>query len=207
MALTYTAEKQLEWEEFKKNGGTIKFEIDPADISTNTDFETFPNIEQKLYTGFELPPYNLDSYHRTPNTNTHTGLTLESNFLQRLFGWRKSHLQKNLQQQIRSSMHHPQKIKPSYIAIKNNTHATPSLTGCNCIRNCIRPVYRHHDRHIKINPLDAFATGLIFAKIKPSEGLTLSSKSISPSLLEPGLYSDTKSKNTYDFIITPLQYL
>lgn len=33
MTITYTTQKAAEYEDFKKNGGTIAFEIDPEEIS------------------------------------------------------------------------------------------------------------------------------------------------------------------------------
>lgn len=59
MGITYSVEKQKEWENFKINGGLIKFEIDSTDISSTKDFETFPNIQPNLTTGFEIPPTTL----------------------------------------------------------------------------------------------------------------------------------------------------
>jgi hypothetical protein len=59
MAITYTEEKNREWELFKTNGGTITFEIDPGDICFNQDFEASPLIQPSLETGFELPPTSL----------------------------------------------------------------------------------------------------------------------------------------------------
>ena len=59
MAITYSDAKKQEWEDFKKNGGSITFEIDPEDISSTKDFETYPSIQPKLNTGFELPPTSL----------------------------------------------------------------------------------------------------------------------------------------------------
>jgi hypothetical protein len=61
MSITYTDVKKDEWEIFKKNGGSITFEIDGVDISANRDFETDPIIQSKLTTGFELPPTPLIS--------------------------------------------------------------------------------------------------------------------------------------------------
>ncbi len=59
MAITYSEEKMSEWENFKKNGGAITFEIDPTDISSTQEFEEFPSIKPNLSTGFELPPTSL----------------------------------------------------------------------------------------------------------------------------------------------------
>ncbi|MBA5686690.1 hypothetical protein [Rugamonas apoptosis] len=59
MAITYSDEKKAEWERFKKEGGSISFEIDGTDISTTRDFEKFPSIQPYLNTGFELPPTKL----------------------------------------------------------------------------------------------------------------------------------------------------
>jgi hypothetical protein len=59
MAITYTEEKNREWELFKENGGTITFEIDPGDICFNQDFEDLPLIQPRLETGFEFPPTSL----------------------------------------------------------------------------------------------------------------------------------------------------
>lgn len=59
MAITYTDAKKTEFEEFKRNGGTISFEIDPEDISSNREFESDPALQSQLATGFELPPTSL----------------------------------------------------------------------------------------------------------------------------------------------------
>jgi hypothetical protein len=59
MAITYSEEKKIEWENFKQNGGEIIFEIDPTDISSDKEFEEFPSIKPNLSTGFELPPTSL----------------------------------------------------------------------------------------------------------------------------------------------------
>ena len=59
MTITYSDAKKQEWENFKKNGGSITFEIDPEDITSTRDFETNPSIQPKLTTGFELPPTTL----------------------------------------------------------------------------------------------------------------------------------------------------
>ena len=59
MAITYSDSKKLEFEEFKKNGGVITFEIDGEDISTNKGFESEPSLQSKLKTGFELPPTSI----------------------------------------------------------------------------------------------------------------------------------------------------
>ena len=59
MTITYSDAKKQEWENFKKNGGSITFEIDPEDISSTKDFETYSSIQPKLTSGFELPPTSL----------------------------------------------------------------------------------------------------------------------------------------------------
>lgn len=59
MTITYSDAKKQEYENFKKNGGSIILEIDPEDISSTRDFETYQSIQPKLTTGFELPPTNL----------------------------------------------------------------------------------------------------------------------------------------------------
>ena len=59
MTITYSDAKKQEYENFKKNGGSITLEIDPEDISSTRDFETYQSIQPKLTTGFELPPTNL----------------------------------------------------------------------------------------------------------------------------------------------------
>lgn len=59
MTITYSDAKNQEWESFKKNGGSITFEIDPEDISSTKDFETYPSIQPKLTTGFELQPTSM----------------------------------------------------------------------------------------------------------------------------------------------------
>lgn len=59
MAITYSDKKKAEWESFKKNGGSIVFEIDADDVSSNAEFEKYPEIQSKLATGFELPPTTL----------------------------------------------------------------------------------------------------------------------------------------------------
>lgn len=59
VAITCSNAKKVEWENFKKNGGSISFEIDPEDISSTREFETFPSIQPNLQTGFELPPTSL----------------------------------------------------------------------------------------------------------------------------------------------------
>jgi len=59
MTITYSDGKKQEWENFKKNGGSITFEIDPEDISSTKDFETNPSIQPRITTGFELPPTSL----------------------------------------------------------------------------------------------------------------------------------------------------
>ncbi|QWF71825.1 hypothetical protein KEF85_04980 [Methylomonas paludis] len=43
MTITYSDDKKQEWEDFKKNGGSITFEIDPEDISSTRDFESYLN--------------------------------------------------------------------------------------------------------------------------------------------------------------------
>lgn len=59
MAITYSEAKKNEWENFKKNGGSIAFEIDLKDISSTQEFEEYPSIKPNLTTGFELPPTSL----------------------------------------------------------------------------------------------------------------------------------------------------
>lgn len=59
MAITYSDAKKNEWDDFKRRGGTIIFEIDSEDISSTKEFETFPAIQPNLKTGFELPPTSL----------------------------------------------------------------------------------------------------------------------------------------------------
>lgn len=59
MAITYFETKNQEWEDFKTNGGSITFEIDPEDISSTRDFETHTSIQPILTAGFELPPTSL----------------------------------------------------------------------------------------------------------------------------------------------------
>jgi hypothetical protein len=59
MSITYSDAKKQEWEKFKKDGGSIIFEIDPEDISSNRGFEKEPSLQSKLTTGFELPPTSL----------------------------------------------------------------------------------------------------------------------------------------------------
>lgn len=59
MAITYSDAKAIEWKAFKRNGGTIRFEIDAEDVARNRDFEKLPSLEPKLKTGFELPPTSL----------------------------------------------------------------------------------------------------------------------------------------------------
>jgi len=59
MTITYSDSIKQEYENFKKNGGSITFEIDPKDISSARDFETSPSVQPKLTTGFELPPVTL----------------------------------------------------------------------------------------------------------------------------------------------------
>lgn len=59
MTITYSDAKRQEYENFKKNGGSITFEIDPEDITSTRDFETNPSIQPKLTTGFELAPTTL----------------------------------------------------------------------------------------------------------------------------------------------------
>ncbi len=59
MAITYSEAKKSEWENFKKNGGSIAFEIDSEDITGTQEFEEFPSIKPNLTTGFELPPTSL----------------------------------------------------------------------------------------------------------------------------------------------------
>ncbi|WP_421832546.1 hypothetical protein [Limnobacter sp.] len=59
MAITYSDNKKQQWEDFKKSGGSITFEIDAEDVSSTNDFETNPEIQSKLATGFELPPTTL----------------------------------------------------------------------------------------------------------------------------------------------------
>ena len=59
MTITYSPQKAQEYENFKKNGGSIVFEIDAEDISPSRDFESFDSIKPKLSTGFELPPTSL----------------------------------------------------------------------------------------------------------------------------------------------------
>ena len=51
--------KQIEWDNFKKNGGSITFAIDSEVICSNREFETSPSIQPKLQTGFELPPTSI----------------------------------------------------------------------------------------------------------------------------------------------------
>lgn len=59
MTITYSDAKKQEYENFKRNGGSITFEIDPEDITQTRDFETNPSIQPKLTTGFELAPTTL----------------------------------------------------------------------------------------------------------------------------------------------------
>ena len=59
VAIKYSDKKKAEWDKFKKHGGTITFEIDPEDISSNKEFESYPSIKNKLTTGFEIPPTTL----------------------------------------------------------------------------------------------------------------------------------------------------
>jgi len=59
MAITHSPAKQQEYENFKTNGGSITFEIDPTDISITREFESYPSIQPNLTTGFELPPTTL----------------------------------------------------------------------------------------------------------------------------------------------------
>jgi hypothetical protein len=59
VTVTYSDAKKKEFEEFQKNGGTIIFEIDAEDISESKDFETSPDIQPKLGSGFELPPSTI----------------------------------------------------------------------------------------------------------------------------------------------------
>ncbi|WP_372828556.1 hypothetical protein [Polaromonas sp.] len=59
MTIKYSDDKQTEWEQFKKKGGKISFEIDASDITTTKDFEKNPSIQPRLKTGFELPPTSL----------------------------------------------------------------------------------------------------------------------------------------------------
>ena len=59
MAITYSDAKNQEWKNFKINGGSISFEIDPEDIASTRDFESCPSIQPNLDTGFELPPTSL----------------------------------------------------------------------------------------------------------------------------------------------------
>jgi len=51
--------KQIEWDNFVKNGGSITFTITSEDICSNREFETSPSIKPNLKTGFELPPTSL----------------------------------------------------------------------------------------------------------------------------------------------------
>jgi len=51
--------KQIEWDNFKKNGGSITFTVDSGDICSNREFETSPSIKPNLRTGFELPPTSI----------------------------------------------------------------------------------------------------------------------------------------------------
>lgn len=59
MPITYSEIKNGEWERFKKDGGSIEFEIDREDISSTENFEKFATIAPDLTTGFELPPPRL----------------------------------------------------------------------------------------------------------------------------------------------------
>lgn len=59
MSITYTPEKQKEWDEFKKNGGSITFEIDATDISHDAAFENMSSLQDTLESGFEIPPTPL----------------------------------------------------------------------------------------------------------------------------------------------------
>lgn len=59
MAITYSDEKKAEWEEFKRFGGEITFEIDATDINRDRSFERLPSIAPLLKTGFEIPPTSL----------------------------------------------------------------------------------------------------------------------------------------------------
>lgn len=59
MTITYSDAKKDEWENFKKRGGSITFEIDPEDISRKREFETNSDIKPNLTIGFELPPTSL----------------------------------------------------------------------------------------------------------------------------------------------------
>ncbi|KGQ20768.1 hypothetical protein LF41_1308 [Lysobacter dokdonensis DS-58] len=59
MAITYSQQKQAEWNAFKANGGSITFEIDGTDISDDASFEKLPSLQSLLKTGFEIPPTPL----------------------------------------------------------------------------------------------------------------------------------------------------
>lgn len=59
MAIAYSPQKHSEWNAFKASGGTITFEIDATDISSDASFEKLPSLQSLLKTGFEIPPTPL----------------------------------------------------------------------------------------------------------------------------------------------------
>ncbi len=59
MSITFSVEKNAEWNAFKSSGGTIVFEIDGTDINRDLAFEREPYLKDRLSTGFEIPPTPL----------------------------------------------------------------------------------------------------------------------------------------------------
>ena len=57
MAVTGPTHQQYEL--FREKGGTIIFNIDASDISSDNTFENFTQTNPDLYTGFELIPSSI----------------------------------------------------------------------------------------------------------------------------------------------------
>jgi len=54
MAITGVTGQQ--YEAFLRNGGELILTLDKTDFSKHGEFEQFPNLQDRLDTGFELPP-------------------------------------------------------------------------------------------------------------------------------------------------------
>lgn len=59
MAITGVASQQ--YEDFLRNGGELTLTLDKTDFSKDGEFEQFPNLKDRLNSGFELPPSTIIS--------------------------------------------------------------------------------------------------------------------------------------------------
>ena len=57
--MAFSGVTSQQYEDFLSDGGELTLTLDRSDFSRNGEFEHFPDLQDRLDTGFELPPPSL----------------------------------------------------------------------------------------------------------------------------------------------------